>query len=101
MIIHDRRNILFRHVDHDVQIRRQFVAKCNNWHTVKLVDVKRTRAVVQFPDAPIRKITTGRFGLEVKLVPEVWTIPLDWLLLPGCIEPDPRQLPLFGEASDG
>ena len=91
-----RRQLLDRHVGETVEIRREHIRELPADHA-KLIDVKRTRAVVQFPNAPMLRVKSGPFGLSYN-VPEQWTVPLDWLLLPGCLESDPRQQPLFVEA---
>ena len=90
--------MFMRHCGERVEVKRQHVTKLPA-KVATIIDVKRTRAVVGLFDAPMRRIKTGPMGLSEQLVAERWNVPLDWLLLPGCMESDPRQLPLFAEAS--
>jgi hypothetical protein len=91
------RDLLFQHISEQVEIRRAFVAKMGA-AVVILAAINRTRAVVQKLDAPIEIVRTGPLGLREERRPEQWTVPMSWLLPPGCLESDPRQLPLFPEA---
>ena len=93
-----RRRIFIRHIGELVEVKRAYVRRFPADHAT-LVEVKRTRAIVQFLDAPLRRVKAGPLGIDEKLVPEEWAVPLEWLLLPGCVESDPRQMDLFGEAA--
>ncbi len=77
-----RRIVFLRHVGERVEVKREYIAKLPASEAT-VIDIKRTRAVVEFPDAPMRRVMAGLLDLDGKLVPEQWTVPLDWLLLPG------------------
>ena len=93
--LHRRREILLRHVGATLSIKREFRARAK-FADARIVAVNRSRVVVNFPDEPL-KVVTDFFGAK-KQTPVEWTLPITWLLLPGSIEPDPRQLPLIAEA---
>ena len=74
-----RRSLLFRHVGERVTIKRQHRQRKDPGTSAELLDVKRSRALVRFDNG------------------EDWWLPIPHLLIPGCVESDPRQLPLLVE----
>jgi hypothetical protein len=95
-----RREILARLIGETLPIKQQF-RRAARFSAATLRKVNRTRVLVTFPDEPLERVKLRSFGVTLgeKLVASEWSIPLAWLLLPGAIEPDPRQLPLFREAA--
>ncbi len=75
-----RREILFRHIGDAVQLKASLLKPGDRLRglTGILLDVRRTRASIDF----------GPHGR--------WNVLIDSILLPGAVEPDPRQQPLFG-----
>ena len=101
-----RREILARHIGEHVSVKRQHREVKDAPNVGVLVDVKRTRAVVRFgeplPDRTFDFIHDGSPKPKPKAVFGVsgqWTMPLDWLLLPGSVEPLPGQRELFEAVS--
>ena len=75
-----RRTILCCHIGGEVQLK---TSQCKRTDPLRgltgiLLDVRRTRASIDF----------GPHGR--------WNVLIDSILLPGAVEPDPRQQPLFG-----
>lgn len=95
------RDHLIQHEGETVEVRRAYIRRLGDSHC-QLVKVNRTRALVQLDNAPLRLVSTPHKHLvgmsRQHLEPEQWTVPLDWLLVPGCLESDPRQRPLFTDA---
>lgn len=74
-----RRAILNRSIGEPVQLKREHVKPKDPLRGQQgvLLDVKRTRALLDFGDQ-------GE-----------WFVPVKYVLLPGSTEPDPRQIELF------
>lgn len=98
-----RRTILARHIGEHVTLKRQHREVKHAPNVGVLVDVKRTRAVVRFGEQEpeptfFDSLHDGNRKTPQKPVFGVfgrWTLPLDWLLLPGSTEPLPGQRELF------
>lgn len=74
-----RRTILGRHIGDDVQLKSVQRKRTDPLRGAAgiLLEVRRTRASIDF----------GSLGR--------WNVPIESILLPGAVEPDPRQRPLF------
>lgn len=77
-----RRRILFRHIGDEVQLHPgKLELEDPLWGLCGILrDVKRKRALIDY-------------GPPVG----VWYVPIDEVLLPGAVVPDPRQKALFNE----
>ena len=74
-----RRTLLGRHIGDEVQLKSVQRKRADPLRGAAgiLLAVRRTRASIDF----------GSLG--------VWNVPIESILLPGAVEPDPRQQPLF------
>lgn len=74
-----RRTILGWHIGDAVQLKKRSLKRNDPLRglTGILLVVRRTRASIDF----------GSLGR--------WNVPIESILLPGAVEPDPRQRPLF------
>lgn len=74
-----RRLLLFHAIGDHLQLKREALKPKHVLHgrSGELLDVRRTKATIDFADA-------GK-----------WNVPIVEVLLPGSIEPDPRQRDLF------
>ena len=95
MTLRQKRIEFFRYIGCEVEIKRAHVGKLPS-HIGLLVDVKRSRAVIEFPGVTKEIVTHDRFGASTAhIVTAAWFVPLNFLLFPGCVESDPRQMELF------
>lgn len=96
-----RRTILIEHIGGAVHVKREFLSQRERKLgsiVGTLVDVKRSRAKLQFGDPrpprpswlPPEPPRHDVFGISGE-----WFVPIHWLLLPGSHEPLPGQLELF------
>lgn len=106
-----RRNILERYIGQPVAIKRQHLTTGIRKHgtpvTGVLVDVKRTRAVIQFGEPTTKRPAWLNAVMQPPPRPRdvfgetgEWLVPIGQILLPGSIEADPRQLPLISDAAE-
>lgn len=89
-----RRRILWQYIGAHVRLKRDAETTRDfvKGRPGVLVNVNRTRCQVDF-------VTFDQYGAPAlengEPVKQTWNIPIDMVLLPGSVEPDPRQKELF------